>query len=985
MADASIKVLNEEQLQAVEQGEGPLLIIAGAGTGKTTVITERVKFLIVEKKISPSEVLALTFTEKAAREMEERIDVVLPLGYANMWISTFHAFGDRILRDEAVNIGLDPHYRLMTQAESVQFLRQSLFKLDLDYFRPLGNPNKFVEGMLQHFGRLKDEDVEPNDYFDWIKVQSAKFKVQNKNSKFKVEGGDLEEISRDEELAKAYQTYEDLKIREGLMDFGDLIGHLLQLFRKRPKILETYWQKFKYILVDEFQDTNFSQYALVKLLAPPPKANLTVVGDDNQSIYKFRGAAISNILQFKKDYPKAESVVLNKNYRSSQTILDASYKLIRNNDPDTLEASLGISKKLEKVREVEETPVEFLMADRVENEAEMVVKTIENCKLQIENLKWSDSAILVRANNHAEPFIRALTRAGIPYQFLGPGMLFRQPEVKDLIAYLQILYNFEDSIAMYRLLSMEYFGLPGRDLAALVNLSRKLNLSLFEACEKAVGEDSAVLSPGAKEIVVKLVGIIEHHLDLAKKETAGQILYHFLEETGQLQQLGNYKTVGDEKKAQNIAKFFDKLRTYETDHEDASVLAVVDFINLSLELGESPLASDTDWSGNDAVNILTVHSAKGLEFPVVFLVNLVSQRFPTTERHEQIPIPEELIKEVLPVGDYHLEEERRLFYVGMTRAKDRLYLTAANFYGEGKREKKISPFVVEALGEKVVHDSSFARASEDKQLAIFDFKPSVKTADNETMKQSINYLSYSQIETFNSCPRQYKFRYVLRLPTPPSAATSFGETIHETMRDFYQRLMAGRKPTKDDLLEILSENWSPVGYPSKAHEEKYRKEGIKILSEFYEKAYDPKNLPTALEQVFSVKISPQLKVGGKIDRIDSTKDGVEIIDYKTGKSSAKKDIGKDLQMTLYALAATDGTLAYMGILPKTPKPEEVAVSFYFFNKQEKITSFRKKEDFEAVKQELSKKAEEINQSSFSPTPGLFCDFCEFRLLCEAWK
>ncbi len=984
MVDASVKTLNKEQLQAVQYGEGPLLIIAGAGTGKTTVVAERIKFLITEKKVSPSEILALTFTEKAAREMEERVDVALPLGYANMWLSTFHAFGDRILRDEAINIGLDPHYRLMTQAESVQFLRKNLFRLDLDYFRPLGNPNKFVEGMLQHFSRLKDEDVGPNDYFDWIKVQSAKCKVQNKNSKFKVEDEDLEEISRYEELAKAYQSYEEIKIKEGLMDFGDLIGHLLRLFRQRPKILATYRQKFKYILVDEFQDTNFSQYVLVKLLAPPPKSNLTVVGDDNQSIYKFRGAAISNILQFKKDYPKAGSVVLNQNYRSSQTILDASYKLIKNNDPDTLEASLGISKKLLKMREVEEAPVGFLITDRVENEAELVIKEIENCKLKIENCRWSDFAILVRANNHADPFIRELARQGVPYQFLGPGMLFRQPEVKDLIAYLQVLYNFEDSIAMYRLLSMDYFGLPGRDLAALVNLSRKLNLSLFEACEKAVAEDSVVLSPPAKEIAAKLTGMIQRHLDLVKKETAGQILYHFLDETGLLQRLGNYKTVGDEKKTQNISKFFAKLRSYEADHEDASVLAVVDFINLSLELGESPLASDTDWSGNDAVNILTVHSAKGLEFPVVFLVNLVSQRFPTTERHEQIPIPEELIKEVLPVGDYHLEEERRLFYVGMTRAKDRLYLTAANFYGEGKREKKISLFVVEALGEKVISDKKYVTS--DKQLSFLDFQsPKENLSPAASHISPITYLSYSQIEAFNNCPLQYKFRYVLRLPTPPSAATSFGETIHKTMRDFYQRLMAGQKPTKDDLLEILSENWSPVGYPSKAHEEKYKKEGVKILSEFFEKAYDPKNLPAALEQVFSVKISPQLKVGGKIDRIDSTKDGVEIIDYKTGKSSAKKDIGKDLQMTLYALAATDGTLAYMGILPKMPKPEEVAVSFYFFDKQEKITSFRKKEDFEAVKQELSKKAEEINQSSLSPTPGLFCDFCEFKLLCEAWK
>jgi len=990
---AEEKKLNREQLEAIEHGEGPLLIIAGAGTGKTTVVTERIKYLITEKKVSPSEILALTFTEKAAREMEERVDMALPLGYANMWISTFHAFGDRILRNEVVNIGLDSHYRLMTQAESVHFIRKNLFKLDLDYFRPLGNPNKFVEGMLQHFSRLKDEDVDSNQYFDWIKVR-------NKNSKLKVEDEDLDEIRRFEELAKAYRTYEELKIKEGLMDFGDLIGHVLQLFRKRPKTLKDYREKFKYILVDEFQDTNFAQYALVKLLAPPPKSNLTVCGDDSQSIYKFRGAAVSNILQFMDDYSKAKQVVLTKNYRSTQTILDASYKLIKNNDPDTLEASLGISKKLEKAREAAEVPIEFLIADRVENEAALVVKEIKQLmddklgstpdrRPNVPAYQYRDFSILVRANNHAEPFIRALARTGIPYQFLGPGMLFRQPEIKDLIAYLSVLYNFEDSVAMYRLLSMEYFDLSGRDLATLVNLSRKQNLSLFEACEKAAGEDSIGISSKAKETLVGLVGMIHRHLDLVKKETAGQILYYFFKDSGLLRELTNYKSPADERKAQNIAKFFDKLKTYETDHEDASIYGAVDFINLSLELGESPLASDLDWFDNDAVNILTVHSAKGLEFPVVFLVNLVSQRFPTSEKHEQIPIPEALIKEVLPVGDYHLEEERRLFYVGMTRAKDRLYLTAANYYGEGKRAKRLSPFVIEALGAETVQSPEYKAQSD--QLSIFDFKPSVETANNnETIKQSINYLSYSQINTFNTCPLQYKYRYILRIPVIPSAAISFGETIHETMRDFYQRAIAGQKPTKEDLLNILAENWSPLGYPSKAHEEKYKKEGLKILSGFFDNAYDPKNLPLALEQVFSIKISSALKVGGRIDRIDrvrlgSGREGIEIIDYKTGKSSTKKDVAKDLQMTLYAMAAIEGTLTYMGILPKTPRPEEVKISFYFFDNQEKISTVRKSEDFAVVKKELIKKAEEVSKSGFSPTPGKYCDFCEFKLICEAWN
>jgi len=973
------KKLNKEQIEAVHFGKGPLLIIAGAGTGKTTVITERIKHLITSGLAKPSEILALTFTEKAAKEMEERVDVALPLGYTQMWIMTFHSFCDRVLRDEAVHIGLDSRYKLMTEAESIIFLRKNLFKFDLNYFRPLGNPNKFIDGMLKHFSRLKDEDVAPENYLRYAKDFLEKLKAES------------EEAEKYLELAGAYKTYEEMKIKEGVMDFGDLITNTLKLFRQRQNVLKQYQDRFKYLLVDEFQDTNYAQNELVLLLAGEKK-NLTVVADDDQAIYRWRGAAISNVIQLRKRIPETKIVVLTKNYRSSQEILDKAYRLIQNNNPDRLEIKEKIDKKLVAMRNIrgvgEVGDVRLIHADRVENEAEEVAKEINsliNGKQLTESgsYRFKDFAILVRANNHADAFIRALARRGIPYQFLGPGMLFRQPEVKDLIAYLEVLYNFEDSVAFYRILAMDFFALSGRDLAAINNFARKNNLSLFEACEKIVINNS-VISEESLEIVKKLVEMIHRHLDQVKKETAGQIIYNFLEESGLLKKLTEYKSVSDERKANNIAKFFDKLRSYEVDHEDASVAAVVDWINLSMELGESPRAADIDWTENDAVNILTIHSAKGLEFSVVFLVNLVGQRFPTTERREQIPLPEELIKEILPEGDYHLQEERRLFYVGMTRAKDRLYLTAADYYGEGKREKKISPFVYEVLGEETVNNKQLTVNS--SQMSIFDFKPSsVSNIQYPISNIPITYLSYSQIDTFNICPLQYKYKFILRIPTPPSGAAAFGSAIHETMRDFYQRVLEGQDPTQEDLLKILAENWVSQGYSSKNQEEKYKKEGEKILRAFYEKTYDRKTKPKCLEQVFSVKISSGLKVGGKIDRIDLTDQGLEVIDYKTGSASSKKDVSKDLQLTIYALVATDGTLECMGILDKTPLPEEVKVSFYFFDNQEKVSAVRTREELEQVKKELIAKAEEISKSDFSPAPGKMCDFCDYRLLCEAWR
>ena len=964
MADQKEKKLNKEQLEAVRHEEGPLLIIAGAGTGKTTVITERIKWLIASGRAKPAEILALTFTDKAAREMEERVDLAMPYGYTDMWISTFHSFCDRILRQEALQIGLDPGYKLMSKTETVQFLINHLFEFELKYFRPLGNPTKFVDGMLQHFGRLKDEDVTPKEYLHWVRSQKSKFEKKEGEKYW--------------ELAEAYQTYEKLKVKEGVMDFADLISHTLELFRTRNNILRQYQKQFKYILVDEFQDTNYAQYALLKVLAPPRQnPNLTVVGDDSQSIYKFRGAAVSNILQFMQEYQKTKQVVLIENYRSTQIILDHAYQLIKHNDPDTLEAKLGIDKNLKAVRQAKGVPIEFLHADRVENEAEMVAKKIKELTTQTHN--YSDIAILVRANNHADPFVRALSRAGIPYQFLGPGRLFRQPEVKDLIAYLKVLYNFEDNVALYRVLSMDLFALSARDLAAINNYGRRYHLSLFEACEQV---EKIFVSQKTKDKIKWFVKMVHRHLKLIAKETAGQILYYFLEDTGLLKKLAEYKTLSEEKKAQNISLFFDRLKTYEVDHEDASVPAVVDWVNLSMKLGESPLANSTDWSEENRVNLLTVHSAKGLEFPVVFLVNLVSARFPTRQRREQIPIPEPLIKEILPVGDYHEQEERRLFYVGMTRARDRLFLTAADYYGEGKREKKISPFVIEALGKEVIKKLVVKQLSEKKiqQLNILDWqKPKEKTSlISQLPHYSITYLSYSQIDTFNTCPRQYRFRYLQRIPIPPSAAQSFGSSLHQALRDFYQAVKEGKKPTKEDLLKFLDQNWLAEGYTSKSHEKRMKKEGKQMLKNFYEQGYYPQIPPKSLEQNFVVKISPYLKVGGKIDRVDEIEGKLEIIDYKTGKVWEQKKIDESLQMTVYALAAID-----KGIYNK--KPEEVILSFYFLKAGEKKSTRRNKKQLEEAKKELLAKAKEIEKSPFDPRPSQMCEFCEYQLLCEAWR
>ena len=955
--------LNKEQQDAIKFGNGPLLIIAGAGTGKTTVITERIKYLILSKKVKPSEILALTFTEKAAREMEERVDVAMPYGYTQMWIMTFHSFCDRVLRRDALHIGLDPRYKLMTEAEAIQLLRNNIFKLDLKYFRPLGNPTKFLSGMLQHFSRLQDEDVSPNDYAIWLKKQKTK------------NGVEKIEIEKWQELASAYKAYDEIKIREGLADFGDLIVKTLKLFRDRPNVLKEYQKQFKYVLVDEFQDTNYAQNELTKLLAGK-NGNINVVGDDDQSIYRFRGAAVSNIVQFRKNFPKAKVVVLTKNYRSTQEILDRSYDLIQFNNPDRLEVVEKIDKKLRSQVAKDGIEINFIHSNRVENESDKIAKEILQLIAQ-EKYSYKDFAILVRANNHSEPIMRALSRNGIPYQFLGPGRLFKQPEIVDLISYLKVLRDFTDSVAFYRLLSIDYLNIPGRDLAAMGKHARKYNLSLFESAEKI---DDIFVTKKTKETIQKLLGIVGKHLDMVKKETAGQLLYYFLEETGLLQKLLSPESVEAENKAKNISKFFDKLKTYEVDHEDATVPAVTDWLDLSMELGESPLATNEDWSEINAVNILTVHSAKGLEFPVVFIVNLVSQRFPTSERREQIPIPEELIKEILPVGDFHLEEERRLFYVGMTRAKEKLVLTAADYYGEGKREKRLSPFIFESLGDKVVRSET--TLTKVDQLSFLDFKPP-QTLDTKFQipEFHIDYLSYSQIETFQTCPLHYKLRYVYKVPTPPSASQSFGTAMHATLKNFFEEVGNRTKPSEKLLYGLLEKNWVKEGYKSKSHEKEFFNKGKLYLAGFLKYGFNPKVLPIALEQPFTVPIGKDLKIGGRVDRVDDLGNGeIEIVDYKTGATiPTQKDVDKNLQLSFYALAATK--------IPTTPfgkTPDKIKLSLYYLDEQEKISTTRTAKQLDEAVTEIIKVRDEIEKSDFKCSNHMFCQMgCEFSLFCKS--
>ena len=993
-------MLNIDQKKAVEHIQGPLLIVAGAGTGKTTTLIEKIAHLIEQKVAQSHEILALTFTDKAASEMEERVDQRLPYGYFQVNISTFHSFADQILRTESSHIGLSPMYRLLTEAETILFMREHLFLFKLKYFRPLGNPNKFLDALLQHFSRLRDEDVTPQQYLAWARRTAKRSDIEK------------DERAKNLELAVAFQTFQSIKQKEGVVDYADLIAYLLELFRKRPQILGRYRQQHRYIVVDEFQDTNIAQYSLIKLLAPPRKKshlakenasvgpNLTVVGDDSQAIYKFRGASVSNILTFMKDYKGAKQISLQKNYRSSQAILDHAYKLIKHNDPDTLEAQLGISKELVaagaqpgRPKSVRTTiPVQLQVSDRGEDEADEVAKMIQ--KLH-KGYSYSEIAILLRANNHADMFTRALTRRGVPYQFLGPGALFKQPEVKDLIAYLRVLCDLDDSVSLYRVLQMELFEIDPKDISLLLTFAKRSTISLFQAIEIAIGSHDEkyhhtshdnykpqlpALAESSLTSLITIHTLISSNLAKIKKETAGQILYYFLQDSGYLQTITQYKTQTDERRALNISRFFDKLKSFEATHEDASVMAVTDYLTMSMELGESPNAIDIDRDTYDAVQILTVHSSKGLEFPVVFLVNLTQDRFPTRERKETIPIPQELIKEMLPVGNAHDLEERRLFYVGMTRAKERLFLTAAQYYGEGKRIRKLSPFVYETLEEQQLVQTLATKKAEKDQLSMFDYKPDT-TVIKKNKKDPVATLSFTQIDTYQLCPLRYKYQYILKIPVIAEGVTSMGTSVHAALEQFYTEFAHNKKLGVKRLVDLLHESWIPLGFHSKAHEQEMKHHAETMLRNYFQTYHSEDIRILDLEKLFKIKIhdGDDIFVTGKIDRVDDgSKNAIEIVDYKTGNLPDEKKLKNSLQLSIYLLAASDP-----GLYGK--KVSEITLTFYYLQENKKINVSQSGESVMKAKEVILSTVEHIRAEKFAPKKGPWCNYCPFKMVCEAWQ
>ncbi|PIS07635.1 hypothetical protein COT78_02965 [Candidatus Berkelbacteria bacterium CG10_big_fil_rev_8_21_14_0_10_43_13] len=951
--------LNSAQKDAVTYQGGPLLIIAGAGTGKTTVVTRRIAYMIEQKISKPSEILALTFTEKAAAEMEERVDQLVPYGYTDMSILTFHAFGDQFLRDFALDLGLPSNFKVLTGVEQAIFMRTNIYAFDLDYFRPVANPLSHIQALLSHFSRLKDELITPAEYLDFAEKQISKATNEDETV----------EANKTLELAKAFERYQELMIQAGNLDFGDQLFFTYKVLKENKKILAECQKRYKYILVDEFQDTNYAQNEIVKLLANKLQS-ITVVGDDDQSIYRFRGASISNILDFKKTYPETKQIVLNENYRSTTEILDASYKLIQFNNPDRLEIQNKIDKRLVSKRHG--SPSELFFCSNLSCEADQVVEKIKEIK-EKENYKYNDFVLLVRANSHAEPFLQSLNVAGIPHIFTGASSLFDQPEIKMLVAFLRCLVYTDDSLALYQLATSELYGVSHEDISSFYTLARRQNrplLSFFS--NKTLEQFSNDLSAQTSSLDQIFEDITKCRK--LKSDPVGEVLYAYLKEKNFLKKLTEVDTAENELKIFNIAKFFDRITQFNHSSDERGVLAFLNTLELILEVGDETISTDID-RDIDAINISTVHAAKGLEYEVVFIVNCVSDRFPGRRRRDPLPLPPELIKESLPEGDFHLQEERRLFYVAATRAKNYLFMTAAEDYG-GKRAKKLSQFVLELLDEpnptKLKHKLSNLEKIERFKKVETEHKKLPNKFATETIK-----LSRAMIDDYYTCPKKFYFAHVVKIPLLKNHYLMYGTAVHAALDYYFSKKIRGDTPSLEELITQFDTAFRNVGFITTEHEDLRHRQGINTLTRFYTDDQKQPTLPSEVETPFEFAEN-KVKINGRYDLITGAKENAEIVDFKTSNVTEQKEadrrIKSSTQMMIYALAWFEK----FKVIPKTTLVfiESGLTGSRIFNMKE----------LEETKQMIFDVAARIRKNDMSAKPDAFqCKQCPYSDICPESK
>ncbi|MGB9814265.1 MAG: DNA helicase PcrA [Thermovenabulum sp.] len=672
--------LNEAQRKAVTYGNGPLLVLAGAGSGKTRVITYRIVYLVEKMKVNPENILAITFTNKAANEMKERVQRLLKEKAEGLNVSTFHSACVKILKDNAEKLGFKRYFVIYDTDDQQNLIKECLKELNLD-------EKKYPPAMcLEKISGYKEKLISAEEAFDKSK--------------------DIKEKT----ISNIYLLYQKKLKENNAFDFDDLIMKTVELFKKYPDVLEYYREKFKYILVDEYQDTNHAQYVFVKLLSEKHR-NLLVVGDDDQSIYSFRGADIRNILEFEKDFPDAFVVKLERNYRSTQNILDAANEVIKHNFSRKEKRLFTEKGKGERIY--------FAELQNEHHEALFIGNEIERLVSKGEYY-YKNFAVLYRTNAQSRVFEEVFLKMGIPHRIFGGVRFFQRKEIKDLVAYLRLVENEEDNMSLRRIINVPKRGIGSKTIEQLEQISAQKGKSIFQL----IIEGNLPMSASTCKKLREFALLIKELKELKKRVRIPELIENIISKTGYLEELQNEGTEEANDRIENIKEFISVAEEFVLRNEEGSLEEFLSEIALYTDLDKY---NDED----DAVILMTLHSAKGLEFPVVFLAGMDEGIFPH-------------YKSIFDTKE--LEEERRLCYVGITRAKEILYLTRAwqrNLYGRSSYYDK-SRFVKE-IPKRLIKDVTPGRESffdEEDNTEITKQKPIIKEktlSSNENKKLSYNF------------------------------------------------------------------------------------------------------------------------------------------------------------------------------------------------------------------------------------------------------
>lgn len=611
--------LNEQQQKAVKHTEGPLLIMAGAGSGKTRVLTHRIAYLIHEKEVAPYNILAITFTNKAAREMKERVEELIGLDSRDMLISTFHSMCVRILRRNIDKIGYDSNFTILDTSDQLTAIRQVLRDLNIDpkLFEP--------RSVLNRISSAKNELITPEKF------------------------AELASNFREEKHAEIYQAYQTYLRRNQSLDFDDLIMLTVHLFERDEETLAYYQRRFQYIHVDEYQDTNHAQYVLVNMLASRYK-NLCIVGDSDQSIYRWRGANIQNILNFEQDYPEATVILLEQNYRSTKTILEAANEVIKKNDNRKPKNLWTDNPQGEKIQ--------YYKAYSEREEATYVIDTIRNL-IDEKGYRPRDIAILYRTNAQSRAMEEALMKSTFNYQIVGGLKFYERKEIKDIIAYLRLIANPQDNISFERIVNVPKRGIGATTLERLRQYAERENISYYEAVKEI---DFVGVTARAANALASFNELIETFRKQEEFLTVTELTEQVLERTGYWDALTLEKSIEAESRKENLEEFLTVTSHFDEQTDEDEDASLIDFLTDLALIADIDEYEDDEVDQQDLITLMTLHAAKGLEFPVVFIIGMEENLFPHSRSLDD---PEEM------------EEERRLAYVGITRAEERLYLTHA--------------------------------------------------------------------------------------------------------------------------------------------------------------------------------------------------------------------------------------------------------------------------------------------------------------------